>query len=161
MAGHSANKIKTPVPCCKRPSSLNFLKKFLKKESGNSTNATQFIVELNNTMAVHYVGDKATSKISLANMTFISDVNATISGIKELCLKSGIPSVYCKLKEITGTQSETFGNISEISGIANGSNAKLTGLTEIVVPKNISDMEPSPSDLSVKNHKLSNNKGIH
>lgn len=69
--------------------------------------------------------------------------------------------MYCKLKEITQTQSQTFGNISEISGIANGSNTKLTGLTEIVVPKNISDMKLSSSDLSVKNRKLVNDKGIY
>ena len=112
-------------------------------------------------MAIRYIGNKATSKISLANMTFISDVNATISGIKQLCLKSGIPSVYCKLQEITQTQSEKFGNISEMSGISNGSNTKLTGLTEIIVPRNISEMKLSQSDLSVQNQRHSNNKGIY
>ena len=96
-------------------------------------------------------------------MTFISDVNATISGIRELCLKSGIPSTFCKLKKITQTQAQTFGNISEILKIANGSNtkqiSKLTGMTEIIVPSNLSALKIPSSDVSVENTKNSNDQG--
>ena len=164
LKSQTGNNVKLPpVPCCKQPFPLNLLKKLLAKKTNNSGNATQFIVELNNTMAIRYVGNKATSKISLANMTFISDVNATISGIRELCLKSGIPSTFCKLKKITQTQAQTFGNISEILKIANGSNtkqiSKLKGMTEIIVPSNLSALKIPSSDVSVENTKNSNDQG--
>jgi hypothetical protein len=134
---------------------LSLFKKLLAKKTNNSDNATQFIVELNNTMAIRYVGDKATSKISLANMTLISDVNATISGIQELCQKAGIPSIFCKLKQISQTQSHTFGDISGISKIGNASDIKQnTKITE-------TSFKPLSSDTSLaENNKMNNNQGI-
>ena len=164
LKSHAGNNIKPPASCCKQPLPLKLLNKLLTKETNNSSNATQFIVELNNTMAIHYVGDKATSKISLANTTFISDVNATISGIQELCRKSGIPITFCKIQKITQAQSQTFGNISGIPRTPSGTNTKqirkLSGFTEIVLPKNLSTLNPSLSDVPVGSDKISSDQGI-
>lgn len=71
---------------------------------------------------------------------------------------------YCRLKEITHTQSQTFGNFSGV--LRNASDNKqipqMAATTGIAEPKNLPVVKPSRSDLlSLENEKIINDKGIN
>lgn len=115
---------KTLAPCCaNKTSPLRVLKPLPQKEISNlGGTPLPVIVELNNTMEFHFMRDKATSKTSLKNSTLIASVNTSISGIKELCLKAGVPRHLCKVRAIMQTKVQETGNDAGILEISNSSN---------------------------------------